>query len=79
MPPREHRYYVYILASRSRTLYIGITNNLNARTAQHRRVNPGTYTTRYSIHRLVYAEHHRYILNAIAREKSSSTGPVPRR
>jgi len=34
--PREHLYFVYILASRSRTLYIGVTNNLAFRIRQHR-------------------------------------------
>ena len=69
MPPREYSFYVYILSSRSRDLYIGLTNNLRVRVAQHREKRPGTYTARYNIGRLVYAEHFQYILNAIAREK----------
>ncbi len=69
MPRREHNYYVYILASRSRTLYIGVSSNLAVRLTQHRLQTPGTHTARYNIHRLVYVEHHRYILNATAREK----------
>ncbi|HEX4156329.1 MAG TPA: GIY-YIG nuclease family protein [Acidobacteriaceae bacterium] len=35
--PKEHHYYVYILSSRSRTLYIGVTNNLTRRVQEHRR------------------------------------------
>ena len=32
----EHCYYVYILASKSRVLYIGVPNDLTARILQHR-------------------------------------------
>jgi putative endonuclease len=69
MPPREYHFWVYILASRSRNLYIGITNNIHYRTEKHRESIPGTHTARYNIHRLVYAEYFRYVRNAIAREK----------
>lgn len=69
MPRREYHFYVYIMASRSRDLYIGLTNNIYTRVAQHRESRPGTYTARYNIHRLVYYEHFTYINNAIAREK----------
>jgi putative endonuclease len=68
MALREYHFYVYILASRSRDLYIGFTNNIFARVAQHRENRPGTYTAHYNIHRLVYYEHFTYVLNAIARE-----------
>jgi putative endonuclease len=67
--PREHHYYVYILASRSRTLYIGVTNNLTRRLQQHRDGTADSFTKRYNINRLVYFERFQYIDNAIAREK----------
>jgi len=69
MPPREYHFWVYILSSRSRNLYIGMTNNLIRRTATHREEVPGTHTHRYAIHRLVYFEYFRYVRSAIAREK----------
>jgi putative endonuclease len=69
MPTREYNSYVYILSSRSRDLYIGVTNNLRIRVTQHREKRPGTYTARYNIGRLVYVERFQYIRNAIAREK----------
>jgi putative endonuclease len=69
MPPREYHFWVYILCSRSRNLYIGMTNNLKRRTATHRERVPGTHTGHYAIHRLVYFEYFRYVRNAIAREK----------
>jgi len=69
MPHREYHFWVYILSSRSRNLYIGITNNLIRRVAEHREKAPGTYTARYHIHRLVYFEYFQYVRSAIAREK----------
>ncbi|WP_263356996.1 GIY-YIG nuclease family protein [Acidicapsa ligni] len=70
MPPREYHFWIYILSSRSRNLYIGITNNLVRRTSTHRENIPETHTAHYEIHRLVYFEYFRYIRSAIAREKS---------
>ena len=66
---REHSYWVYILSSRSHTLYIGVTNNLRIRIAQHRQQTPGTHTAKYKITRLVHFERFQYIHNAIVREK----------
>lgn len=43
--PRQ--YYVYILASKSRTLYIGITRHLAVRIAQHKAGDYGAFTSRY--------------------------------
>jgi putative endonuclease len=68
MPQRDYLFYVYILANRSRNLYIGLTNNLPKRVTQHREHRPATYTARYKIDRLVYYEQFGYILNSIARE-----------
>ena len=65
----EHEYYAYILASRSRNLYIGVTNNLLRRITQHREGSADSFTARYKIDRLVYFERYQYINNAIAREK----------
>jgi putative endonuclease len=62
-------YYVYILASRSRTLYVGVTRDLVRRLHEHRSgLIPG-FTSRYHIHRLVYFETTNDIRSAIAREK----------
>ncbi len=61
--------YVYIMASRSRTLYTGVTNNLERRVSQHKlKLVPG-FTARYNISRLVYYERHGDIREAIRREK----------
>ena len=69
MPRREYHFWVYILSSRSRNLYIGMTNDLDRRLATHRENVPGTHTGHYAIHRLVYFEYFQYVRSAIAREK----------
>jgi putative endonuclease len=62
-------YSVYILASRSRNMYTGVTNNLERRMIEHRQgLIPG-FTTRYRIFRLVHFELFGDIRDAIAREK----------
>jgi putative endonuclease len=65
----ERRYYVYIMASRSRNLYAGVTGDLCRRALEHKRGEIEGFTKRYNIHRLVYFETFKYIDNAIAREK----------
>jgi putative endonuclease len=66
---KERRYYVYIMASKSRCLYTGITNNLYRRALEHKSGEIEGFTKRYKIHRLVYYEVFRDVGNAIAREK----------
>jgi putative endonuclease len=65
----EHRYFVYILASKSRTLYIGIPSDLETRIREHRSGIYGGFTTEYKVNRLVYYEEFRWVEAAIAREK----------
>jgi len=62
-------YYVYILASKSRTLYTGVTNNPERRVIEHRRKLVPGFTARYNINRLVYYEVCGDPLAAISREK----------
>ncbi|MFN2572108.1 MAG: GIY-YIG nuclease family protein [Gemmatimonadales bacterium] len=62
-------FYVYIMASRSRVLYTGVTNDLARRVNEHKvGLTPG-FTSRYRITRLVYFEEFPDIRDAIAREK----------
>ena len=65
---RAKRYYVYILSSRSRVLYVGMTGFLSARILQHRSGETDSFARRYNINRLVYFEVFRYANNAISRE-----------
>ena len=68
-PMREHDYRTYILASRSRTLYIGVTGDLKKRVFQHKWKEHEGFTARYNCDRLVCFERHQYVQNAIACEK----------
>jgi putative endonuclease len=63
-------YYVYMLTNRSRVvLYIGITNNLQARLWFHANAAGKSFTKRYRLDRLVYYESFDNPDDAIAREK----------
>jgi predicted GIY-YIG superfamily endonuclease len=63
-------YYVYILTNVLRTvMYVGITNDLERRMAEHRAGHGGTFTRRYRVHTLVYAEMFTRVDDAIAHEK----------
>jgi putative endonuclease len=63
------QFYVYIMASPSRTLYTGMTNDLARRVYEHKhKLVPG-FTTRYGVAELVYFEETSDVNSAIAREK----------
>ncbi len=61
---------VYILASaRNGTLYVGVTSDLPRRVWQHKSGVVEGFTKRYGVHRLVHAEFHTTMADAILREK----------
>jgi putative endonuclease len=62
-------FYVYILASRSRVLYTGVTNDLARRVHEHKSNLVAGFTSRYRITRLVHFEEFANVGDAIAREK----------
>jgi putative endonuclease len=66
---REHRYFVYIMSNRSKTLYVGITNSLDRRVPQHKCGEFEGFTSKYKLDRLVYFEEYSSVHSAIAREK----------
>ncbi len=63
------QFCVYMLASRSRRLYTGITSDLTRRVGEHRTKQLGGFTARYDIVRLAYYECTANSRAAIAREK----------
>ncbi len=65
----ERTFHVYIMASKSGVLYLGVTNGLAKRVAQHKeKLIPG-FTQKYNVTKLVWFEPHASIRAAIAREK----------
>jgi len=68
--------WVYILTNRPNgTLYVGVTADLARRIAQHRAGTADSFTRRYRLHRLVYAEPFPDIRAAIQREKTVKHWP----
>lgn len=65
----EKVYFAYIVASRSRTLYIGFTGDLFLRVLQHKRKLHTGFSATYNCNRLVWFERFIVPTNAIAREK----------
>jgi putative endonuclease len=63
------QFYAYILASNSRVLYVGMTNDLERRVGEHRaKLVPG-FTARYNVTQLVWYETFPDAAQAIAAEK----------
>ena len=63
-------FYVYILASDTRELFVGVTNNLIRRIAEHRQgADPYRYVFRHDTTRLVHVEAAGEARDAIRREK----------
>lgn len=63
-------FYVYIMANYSRTLYTGVTGNLERRVFEHKHKTLPGFTSRYHITRLVYYEEYLSPSDAILREKA---------
>ena len=63
--------WVYLMTDRYRgTIYIGVTADLATRIQQHSTGDGSDFVKRYGLTRLVHAEHHDRIEDAIAREKA---------
>jgi putative endonuclease len=62
-------FHVYIVASKQRTLYIGMTGDLIHRIAQHKSGLIEGFTRRYNVNRLVHFEGFTDVRDARAREK----------
>ena len=64
-----NQYYVYIMTNKSRTLYTGITNNLERRVYEHKQKLVPGFTAKYNITKLAYYEETTDVVAAITREK----------
>ncbi|MDF1502033.1 GIY-YIG nuclease family protein [Roseisolibacter sp. H3M3-2] len=61
--------WVYIMASRTRRLYLGCTSSLPRRVLQHRTAYYRGHTAKYRIERLVWYEAHADARSAVRRER----------
>jgi len=77
IPARMNQYYVYVMANIPRTLYVGVTNDLERRVSEHRQASAASFTGRYRLHRLVYYEATEDVNAAIAREKANQRLAAP--
>ncbi|MDR7154005.1 putative GIY-YIG superfamily endonuclease [Sphingobium xenophagum] len=69
--------WTYIMTNKPRgVLYVGVTSSLHARVDQHRRGGGSDFCRLFNLHRLVLAERHDHITDAIAREKATKHGSV---
>ena len=62
-------YYVYIMSNKSKTIYIGVTNNIFRRVLEHKQKKIKGFTRKYNLTKLVYTEVTSNIYDAIKREK----------
>ncbi len=62
-------YYVYLMTNSSKTLYTGVTNNLQRRMYEHQHHLVVGFKSRYHITRLVYFEETSDVSAALAQEK----------
>jgi len=62
-------FYVYILSNASRTLYVGVTNDLVRRVWEHKQGSVPGFTSKYHVTQLVWFEQTINIAAAVAREK----------
>jgi putative endonuclease len=68
--------WVYILTNKPNgTLYVGVTSDLRRRLSQHLEGEVGSFTSKYGLHRVVYAERHDDITQALQREKNIKHWP----
>lgn len=66
---KDHEYFVYIVCSRSGTLYIGMTNSIYRRALQHKSGEIEGFASKYQCERLVYYASFDDVHKAIGREK----------
>ncbi len=70
----QKTYYVYVLASQRRVLYVGMTSNIEQRIFQHKtHAFGGGFAASYNITTLVHFERYGEALKAIRREKEIKT------
>ncbi|MFH1456781.1 MAG: GIY-YIG nuclease family protein [Patescibacteria group bacterium] len=65
-----HNYYVYIITNaENRIFYIGVTNDIERRTQEHKEKAIKGFSSKHNLNKLIYYEYYNNINDAIAREK----------
>ena len=64
-----NQYYVYIMTNKSKTLYTGVTSDLQKRVYEHKNKLVAGFTSKYNITQLVHYEETNDVQVALAREK----------
>lgn len=72
--PRRTCVLVYIMTNRSKTLYIGVTNNLIRRVREHKTGKGSGLTAKYKLDRLAYFERFEDVHNSIETRRESRAG-----
>jgi putative endonuclease len=62
-------FYVYIMGSKTGTLYVGLTNDIKRRVYEHKQETFEGFSKKYKTNKLLYFEAIGDSLSAIAREK----------
>ena len=74
MMPREKIGFIYILTNKSnRSLYTGVTSDLEQRIYDHKLGKASLYTKKYKCTKLIYFEEFPDIVSVIEREKQLKT------
>jgi putative endonuclease len=76
---KGHCYSVYMVASKARVIYIGMTNDLSRRVFEHKNELVEGFTKQYRCHRLVYYESFDDVTRQLTARSSSSAGVESRR
>lgn len=66
---KNNSYFIYIMSSFSRVLYIGVTNNLQRRVYEHKQELIEGFSKKYKCNKLIYFEEYKDVNQAIVREK----------
>jgi putative endonuclease len=67
---KAREYYVYIMACKTKRLYVGVTNDIERRVFEHKNKLVDGFTAKYNMIQLVYYEETDDICEAIQREKT---------
>ncbi len=72
-------YWVYIMSSKTRTIHVGVTNDLERRVLEHKSKQAAGFTKKYAATRLVYYEEFDSVYEAIEREKQIKAWRRPKK